>query len=127
VCRGRGIEIAMIDGYDDLISAGGAALNLAEQPAVEAEIMQRQARLRGSSAARWAALITRGASGNGPRGTESSGEHLMVVAAGQMLPNGDPVLEILDRYSLDELIAIRTAMDEIGRDGWYRPLVDRQN
>jgi hypothetical protein len=56
--------------------------------------MQRQTGLRGSSAAYRAALITRGASGNGPRGTESSGEHLMVVAAGQILSNGDPVLAI---------------------------------
>ncbi|WP_439923883.1 hypothetical protein [Nitrobacter sp. JJSN] len=49
----------------------------------------------------------------------------MVIAADQMLASGDPVLTILDRYSLEELIDIRTAMQEMGRDGWYYPVIDR--
>ena len=39
-----------------------------------------------------------------------------MIAAEQMLPSGDPVLTILDRYSLDELIDMRTAMEGMGRE-----------
>jgi hypothetical protein len=93
--------------------------------AAAAEVRERESKARERRAAAWGALIKREASGEGPRGTESTGEYLMVVAAGQMLPTGDPVLSILDRYSMDEVVDIRTAMQEMGRDAWYYPLVDR--
>jgi hypothetical protein len=48
----------------------------------------------------------------------------MVVAAGQMLSTGDPVLTILDRYSFNELTDIMNAMEERGREGWRFPPVD---
>jgi hypothetical protein len=97
------------------------------QPAAALEIRRQQSGARTRRAAAWAGLIGRGASGKGARGTGSSGEYLMIIAAGQMLPNGDPVLTLLDRYSLEELIDIRTAMKGMGREGWYYPVIDLHN
>jgi hypothetical protein len=85
-------------GTDDLLAACRTALSVAAQPAAADQIREQQLKGRESSAARWEALIRRGASGKGARGTESSGEYLMIVAASQMLPSGDPVLSILNRY-----------------------------
>ena len=126
IYRGRGTAIDVIDGEADLLEVSRTALSLVAQPAAALEILQKQSKERESRAASWGALIRRGASGKGARGTESTGEYLMVIAADQMLPSGDPVLTILDRYSLDEIIDIRTAMEGMGREGWYYPVVARQ-
>jgi hypothetical protein len=125
ICRGRGIVIDEDQGEDDLLAVSRTALSLCAQPASAQEIRLRQLEVREGRAAAWAGLIKRGASGKGAHGTESTGEYLMVIAAGQMLPTGDPVLTVLDRYSLDELIDIRAAMDKMGRDGWYYPVIER--
>lgn len=76
-------------------------------------------------AEQWVAYIKRGASGGGPRGTESGGEYLIVEAAGTVLPSGDPVLMLLHRFSLQELADIQRAMDMLGHDGWYYPVKRR--
>jgi hypothetical protein len=126
VLRGKGTVIDVVDGERDLLSVCRTALSLWDQPAAEAEIREKQSKGREHRASAWDALIKRGASGKGARGTESTGEYLMVVAAGQMLPTGDPVLTILDRYSLEEIIDIRNAMENMGFAGWRYPLVERQ-
>lgn len=75
----------------------------------------------------WTDYILRGASGRGPVGTESSGEHLVVMAAGACLPDGVPVLSLLYRFSIDELADIQRALDMIGHCGWYYPVKARQD
>lgn len=69
--------------------------------------------------------IVRGASGQGPRGTESTGEYLLVEAAGTVLPGGDAVLMLLHRFSLAELGDIQRAMVLVGFDCWCYPVEAR--
>jgi hypothetical protein len=126
ILRGRGTVIDVIDGEKDLLAVSRTALSLSAQPAAATEIRETQLKARDYRAAAWEALIKRGASGEGPRGTESTGEYLIVVAADQMLASGDPALTILDRYSLEELIDIRAAMKKMGHEGWYYPVISRQ-
>ena len=74
----------------------------------------------------WAPYIKRGASGRGAYGSESSGEYLLVLAAGATLPNGEPVLKLLDRFSVNELADIKRSMESLGPNVWYWP-VRREN
>jgi hypothetical protein len=73
-----------------------------------------------------ARLIRRGVEEGDIRGTESSGEALLVHAAASKLNNGEPALEILWKFSLDELAGIKRAMEEMGAEGWYYPLKRRK-
>ena len=66
--------------------------------------------------------IRRGVEEGDIRGTESSGEALLTYAAASKLSNGEPALELLSRFSLDELRDIKRAMDLMGPEGWYYPL-----
>jgi hypothetical protein len=67
----------------------------------------------------WVPFIKRGASGRGPRGTESGGEYVLVEVAGTILPGGEPALMLIHRFSLDELAAVKRAMNLVGFDCWY--------
>jgi hypothetical protein len=87
---------------------------VSERNNAEAESYQR--------AEEWAPYIKRGASGRGPHGSESSSEYLLVLAAGTTLPNGEPVLKLLDRFSVDELAGIKRSMEMLGPDVWYWPV-----
>lgn len=78
---------------------------------------------KAKAAKRWTHLIDRGASGKGAKGTESTGEYLLVELAGTRLGCGKPALELLDRFSPSELESIRDAMRIVGPEGWYWPVV----
>lgn len=80
-----------------------------------------------TAAKRWEHLIKRGAEGKGPRGTESTGEWLLIELAGTRLACGKPALELLDRFSRAEIESIRDAMRMMGPDGWYWPVVGRED
>jgi hypothetical protein len=73
-----------------------------------------------------ARLIRRGVEEGDISGTESSAEALLVHAAASTLKNGEPALELLSKFSLDELAGIKKAMDELGPEGWYYPLKRRK-
>jgi len=75
---------------------------------------------------RQASLIRRGVEEGDIRGTESSGEALLVYAAASTLKNGQPALELLSRFSLDELARIQSALTELGPDVWYHRLKEQQ-
>lgn len=72
-----------------------------------------------------AGLIRRGVEEGDIRGTESSGEALLVYAAASKLKNGEPALELISRFSITELAAIKAAMEEMGAEGWYYPVKAR--
>jgi len=78
-----------------------------------------------SNAEQWVDYIRRGASGKGARGTESTGEYLVIQAAGTLLPSGDPALYLLHRFSIDELADLQKALDIVGMDVWYHGLKQR--
>lgn len=69
-----------------------------------------------------ARLIRRGVEDGDIRGTESSGEALLVYAAASKLKNGEPALELLWKFSIDELAGIKAAMEEMGAEAWYHRL-----
>lgn len=80
---------------------------------------------RDFNAEAWIPYIRRGASGQGPRGTESTGEYLLVEAAGTVLPGGDAVLTLFNRFSLSELGDIQRAVALVGFECWCYPVEAR--
>ncbi len=107
----------------DLLDAAARALALSldNLTLVELENEEQSVRLRAADS--WKPLIERGASGEGPCGTDSVSDRILVELSGTLLPCGWPALELLERFSHQELDAIRTAMRILGHDGWYRPLL----
>ncbi|MDA9433848.1 hypothetical protein XH88_19025 [Bradyrhizobium sp. CCBAU 51627] len=109
----------------DLIEAGERALALGRGSVLLSQLEEERTAAKVRAAERWKHLIERGASGKGPRGTESKGEWFLVDLAGTLLPCGMPALEFLERFSASELEGIRDAMRIMGPEGWYWPVVSR--
>ncbi|WIW45357.1 hypothetical protein ML401_28490 [Bradyrhizobium sp. 62B] len=107
----------------DLIEAAERAIALGLDSVLLKQLEEEKLEARLRAAKRWTHFIERGASGAGPRGTESSGEWLLVELAGTRLKCGKPALDLLDRFSPSEIESIRYAMRAMGPDGWYWPVV----
>lgn len=73
----------------------------------------------------WRALIERGAHEGKPRGAESFREQLLIYAAATALPNGQPVLSLLEQFSEAHVVEIRRVVDELDYSEWYWPVVRR--
>lgn len=115
---------AKVAGCDaDLLEASAKALALARAPDDLFELERERTAARSSAAAQWKYYIERGASGKGTIGTESTGETFIVELAGTLLPCGMPALELLARFSWSEIEAISDAVQFMGREGWYWPLI----
>lgn len=107
----------------DLIEAAERAIALGLDPLLLKQLEEEHLDAKVKAAKRWTHLIERGASGEGPRGTESSGEWFLVELAGTCLNCGKPALELLDRFSTAEVESIRDALRVMGPDGWYWPVI----
>jgi hypothetical protein len=76
-------------------------------------------------AEQWVPYMLRGISGEGPLGTESSGEYLIVEAAGTLLPSGEPVLTLFHRFWTEEMGDLQRALDVVGINTWRYALKHR--
>ncbi|WFU23568.1 hypothetical protein QA649_37040 [Bradyrhizobium sp. CB1717] len=109
----------------DLIEAAERAIALGLDSLLLKQLEEQRIEAKVRAADRWTHLIKRGALGDGPCGTESSGEWFLVELAGTRLECGKPALELLDGFSASEIESIRDAMRVLGPDGWYWPVVHR--
>lgn len=76
-------------------------------------------------AEQWLPYMMRGISGKGPLGSESTGEHLIVEAAGTLLPSGELVLTLFHRFSIEEMSDLQRALDIVGINTWRYQLKHR--
>ena len=102
--------------HEDLIEAAERAIAFGLDSMLLKQLEEDQLEARVRAAKRWTHFIERGAAGGGPRGTELSGEWLLVELAGTRMKCGKPTLELLDRFSASEIESLRDAIRAMGLD-----------